>query len=81
MIVDGSSSSRKGPLHRLHAVAHAQGRAPDHYQLGLPSNGKPVALAAHLHGNHGNHGSSKAEDLLHSPPTSIADFTGKTLLF
>ena len=71
--------SRMSPLDRLHAVAHAQAQAqaerrgPEHYS-GVTSSDKPVALTTHLHGNHG-----KPEDLLHSPPTSIADFTGKAL--
>ena len=69
--------SRMSPLDRLHAVAHAQAQAQaerrgsEHYS-GVTSSDKPVALTTHLHGNHG-----KPEDLLHSPPTSIADFTGK----
>ena len=68
--------SRMSPLDRLHAVAHAQAQAQaerrgsEHYS-GVTSSDKPVALTTHLHGNHG-----KPEDLLHSPPTSIADFTG-----
>ena len=65
------------PLDRLHAVAQAQAQAErrgsEHYS-GVTSSDKPVALTTHLHGNHG-----KPEDLLHSPPTSIADFTGNAM--
>ncbi len=65
-------SGRPSPLDRLHAVAQAQAAAaavlPERHGSGstLPSD-KPVALTTHHHSQ---------EDVLLSPPTSIADFTG-----
>ena len=73
VILDGIP--RVSPLDRLHAVAQSQAaqverHASSHYP-GTTSSDKPVALTAHHHGNDG-----KPDDLLHSPSTSMADFTG-----